>query len=129
MSTNTLKSTDRKIVKCVCGEGVLVDLSIGAVECSHCIARSVAPPEKSSAEKKTEVTLNKDGTPRKKKGEGVKYVPTGKPRGRPKNPNKVEKVYVSSGFPQGWHFKKEYIHTDGTVYHRGKPITVNQPLA
>ena len=33
------------------------------------------------------------------------------------------KRYVSSGRPRGWKFMKEFVHTDGTVYHRG----VEQP--
>lgn len=44
--------------------------------------------------------------------------------------------YVPSGKPRGWKFMKEYVHKDGTVYHRGveqpklkgtlKPTTVKQ---
>lgn len=41
-----------------------------------------------------------------------------------------------SGYPKGWRFMKLYVHTDGTVYHRGVeqpdlkdtlPVTVIQP--
>lgn len=33
------------------------------------------------------------------------------------------KRYVSSGRPRGWKFMKEFVHTDGTVFHKG----VEQP--
>lgn len=35
-------------------------------------------------------------------------------------PVKAEKKY---GFPRGWQFKAEFVHKDGTVYHKG----VEQP--
>ena len=38
-------------------------------------------------------------------------------------PKKKSKTYVSkSGFPRGWHFKKEFIAPDGRKYSRGKLI-------
>jgi hypothetical protein len=27
----------------------------------------------------------------------------------------------ASGYPKGWRFMKEFVHQDGTVYHRGVP--------
>ena len=29
------------------------------------------------------------------------------------------KKYIPSGKPRGWKFMKEYVHKDGTVYHKG----------
>jgi hypothetical protein len=37
-------------------------------------------------------------------------------------PRKKKQV-ASQGYPKGWRFMKEFVHSDGTVYHRG----VEQP--
>lgn len=34
-------------------------------------------------------------------------------------PPDVSKSSVKSDKPRGWKFMKEYVHTDGTVYHKG----------
>lgn len=34
-----------------------------------------------------------------------------------------KKLATAQGFPKGWRFMKEFVHADGTVYHRG----VEQP--
>lgn len=34
-----------------------------------------------------------------------------------------KKLVASQGYPKGWRFMKEFVHNDGTVYHRG----VEQP--
>jgi len=38
-------------------------------------------------------------------------------------PPNVKQPYQKSGKPRGWAFMAEYVHTDGTVYHKG----VEQP--
>ena len=34
-----------------------------------------------------------------------------------------KKLATAQGYPKGWRFMKEFVHSDGTVYHRG----VEQP--
>ena len=34
-----------------------------------------------------------------------------------------KKLVTAQGYPKGWRFMKEFVHSDGTVYHRG----VEQP--
>ena len=80
----------------VCG----IEYAPEIIICADCFVKSASAPD--VYRKKTindAPTLNKDGSVRKKKGEGIKKL--------------------SSGFPRGWHFKAEYIHTDGTKYVRG----------
>ena len=38
-------------------------------------------------------------------------------------PPEIKSRYKSKGFPRGWQFRKEFVHEDGTVYHKG----VEQP--
>ena len=38
-------------------------------------------------------------------------------------PPDITSGYKSQGFPRGWQFRKEFVHEDGTVYHKG----VEQP--
>lgn len=38
-------------------------------------------------------------------------------------PPTVKQTKKADGFPKGWRFYKEFVHADGTVYHRG----VEQP--
>lgn len=35
----------------------------------------------------------------------------------------VVKRVTQTGFPRGWHLKKEYVHTDGSVWAKGKLVT------
>lgn len=109
------------VIQCDCGTGVEIDVKKDKVLCPNCVNRQAAPPAPTAKEKaamkaeakeaasttppkEAPVKLNKDGTPRKKKGEGVPYVK--------KMP----------GAPRGWHLKKEYIHTDGRKFERGKEV-------
>lgn len=39
------------------------------------------------------------------------------------DPPEFKSTYKSKGFPRGWQFRKEFVHEDGTVYHKG----VEQP--
>lgn len=39
------------------------------------------------------------------------------------DPPQLKSTYKSKGFPRGWQFRKEFVHEDGTVYHKG----VEQP--
>jgi len=39
------------------------------------------------------------------------------------DPPEFQSAYKSKGFPRGWQFRKEFVHKDGTVYHKG----VEQP--
>jgi len=39
------------------------------------------------------------------------------------DPPEFRSTYKSKGFPRGWQFRKEFVHEDGTVYHKG----VEQP--
>ena len=39
------------------------------------------------------------------------------------DPPQYKSTYKSKGFPRGWQFRKEFVHEDGTVYHKG----VEQP--
>jgi len=80
-----------------CADDVICSPYASAVICSSCVAKSVAPPEFKKV---------------KPKGTG-----TGK-RGRPR----IHPIKVPSGFPRGWHFKKKYVHTDGSVWSRGKRV-------
>lgn len=32
---------------------------------------------------------------------------------------KKKKLATAQGYPKGWRFMKEFVHSDGTVYHRG----------
>ena len=34
-------------------------------------------------------------------------------------PPVLKSQYKSKGFPRGWQFRKEFVHEDGTVYHKG----------
>jgi len=34
-------------------------------------------------------------------------------------PPEIKSRYKSKGFPRGWQFRKEFVHEDGTVYHKG----------
>jgi len=34
-------------------------------------------------------------------------------------PPELKSRYKSKGFPRGWQFRKEFVHEDGTVYHKG----------
>lgn len=34
-------------------------------------------------------------------------------------PPDINKATIKSDKPRGWKFMKEYVHTDGTVYHKG----------
>lgn len=34
-------------------------------------------------------------------------------------PTNVSKSNSASGFPRGWKFMKEFVHQNGTVYHKG----------
>lgn len=36
------------------------------------------------------------------------------------DPPEIKSQYKSKGYPRGWQFRKEFIHEDGTVYHKGK---------
>jgi len=36
------------------------------------------------------------------------------------DPPEIKSTYKSKGFPRGWQFRKEFVHEDGTVYHKGK---------
>ena len=90
-----------KPMKCIfCNRMEDVDYGAKAVLCSYCVARLVGAPEQAQSK---EPKLTKAGVPRKKRGEAVKKVPSGK--------------------PVGWHFKRYYKHTDGTVWHRGELVT------
>ena len=35
-------------------------------------------------------------------------------------PPDIATRYKTKGFPRGWQFRKEFVHEDGTVYHKGK---------
>ena len=35
------------------------------------------------------------------------------------DPPDIKSRYKSKGFPRGWQFRKEFVHEDGTVYHKG----------
>ena len=111
----------KKIDCLTCGNPVEVDHDIDTAVCGTCMAHLIpapaAPATKRTAKTRAESgetpakaekavkapKLTKKGEPRKKRGEGQPYVP--------------------SGFPRGWHFKKKYVHTDGKVYSRGQLIT------
>jgi hypothetical protein len=36
------------------------------------------------------------------------------------DPPEYKTNYKSKGYPRGWQFRKEFVHEDGTVYHKGK---------
>jgi hypothetical protein len=91
-----------QLLECECGNSVETGPDCDKVVCSACVQKQVAPPSL--------------GAVKVKKPKG-----TGK-RGRPrKNPPKVK-----SGFPRGWHFRKEYVHTDGTVWQSGKRVETKE---
>lgn len=95
-----------KTLRCLAckSEDVTVDAGTRAVIGPNCMQKIVGAPAARSTNGKTDgPTLNKNGKPRAKRGEGKKYAP--------------------SGFPRGWHFKIYYKHTDGKVYSRGKLVT------
>jgi hypothetical protein len=114
-----------KTLDCImCREAVKVDKDTKAVLCGRCTMLASGAPAPKSAPKKTAVIendsrtglpvfkgyvtegkapkLNKDGTPRKKR-----------------SPNGTVAKKVSSGRPRGWHLKKRFVDTDGTVYKFG----------
>jgi hypothetical protein len=99
ISTTVLECTE-------CGDLTECSSDAGSVICAKCVILSI-PLESVKAVKKPNTIklpkLNKNGKPRAKRGTGIKYQPT--------------------GFPRGWHFKKEYVHTDGRVFRRGKLVT------
>lgn len=94
-----------KLVPCLaCGNDVTVDAGVSTAICGSCMVKIAGPsaiPQTSSARVRVP-KLTKKGVPRKRRGEGQPYKPT--------------------GFPRGWHFKIYYKHTDGTEWSRGKPI-------
>lgn len=89
----------------VCGTFTTCSADAASVECAVCVCRSIplAVTKIKTVKPAKAPKLNKNGKPRAKRGEGVKYAP--------------------SGFPRGWHFKKLYIHTDGKKYSRGKLVS------
>lgn len=86
-----------QLLECACGNSVETGPDCDKVTCSDCVQKHVAAP---SAQKQKQPKVS------------------GRKRGRPrKNP-----VKVKSGFPRGWHFRKKYVHTDGSVWERGKRV-------
>lgn len=96
-----------KTIDCLaCGNEMEVDHDIASGVCGVCMAVLAGPgaapsTQRSNGEPKIP-KMTKAGVPRKRRGEGVKYQP--------------------SGFPRGWHFKIFYKHTDGKCYSKGKLI-------
>ena len=100
----TITPSSSKWLACECGDEVEVSTTTARVTCPNCVNKMAAPPEVPAyiERERNGPTLNKDGTPRAKRGEGKKYVP--------------------SGFPRGWHKKAEYVHVDGSKWCRGKKV-------
>lgn len=97
------QNVNLKTISCLtCHADVDVDKNTQSAVCASCTTRIAGAPAKPATVSK-EPKMTKSGQPRKRRGEGVKYVP--------------------SGFPRGWHFKKYYKHTDGKVYSKGKEVT------
>ena len=92
------------VVACMaCREDVTVDAGVASAVCGTCMTKLVGAPVKAATQAGVRVPkLTKAGVPRKRRGEGIKKVP--------------------SGFPRGWHFKIFYKHTDGKCYSKGKLI-------
>jgi hypothetical protein len=88
-----------------CCNDMMVDAGVETGICGDCMGKLVgAPVQRTAAAGTVKVPkLTKKGVPRKRRGEGVAYKP--------------------SGFPRGWHFKLYYQHTDGKQYSKGKEIT------
>ena len=87
-----------KEVDCMfCGTPVNCDKDTRTVLCSNCCTRLADAPTPPKMVKRTVV----DG----------EVVITKRAPGE------------KSGFPRGWHFKKNYVHTDGSVWSKGKLVT------
>lgn len=87
-----------QLLECDCGNSVETGPDCVKVTCSQCVQKQVAPPSV--------------GAVKVKKPKG-----TGK-RGRPR----IHPIKPKSDKPRGWHFRKNYVHTDGTLWSYGKPV-------
>lgn len=99
------------LVSCLaCKDDVMVDAGVSSAICGSCMTKLVGAPAKPATQNGVRVPkLTKKGVPRKRRGEGTPYKP--------------------SGFPRGWHFKIYYKHTDGKVYSKGKEISDKKTIA
>lgn len=93
MANRTGKMKD---LKCLfCGREVSVDMNTRAVLCERCCTKLADAPALPTYLKKEVIN-----------GEVV-----------------TVKRESKTGFPRGWHLKKEYTHTDGSVWAKGKLVT------